>query len=240
MNGKAAGKEGQLYEGDRIIMNRKSNIRTILFIFAAGLLMFGLTSCRLSASKGPVSTSEGFPVPGSTEQGGGIDVTKFATQTARAMLPVVIAPGNQGTNSAGTPYPLSSEAPAAPTVTPTPITYIQPTPGGLPQNYTLQEGEYPFCIARRFDVNQGELLTLNNLTMESYFYAGQELKIPQTGNPFEGTRMLIDHPTLYTVKAGETLGSIACHFGDISPDLIAAQNNLSSNEVSAGTQLVIP
>jgi LysM repeat protein len=106
--------------------------------------------------------------------------------------------------------------------------------------YTLQQGEFPFCIARRFNVNQSELLVLNNLAVDSLVGPGTELKIPQTGNPFDGTRALQEHPTIYTVQEGDTLNSIACSFGDVSPELIARQNNLSSNEVKAGAELVIP
>jgi LysM repeat protein len=127
-----------------------------------------------------------------------------------------------------------------PAPTAAPITYVQPTPGGPPSSYTLQEGEFPFCIARRFDVNQTELLNLNGLTFNSLLYAGQVLQIPQTGNPFDGIRTLRDHPTTYKILAGDTLYIIACKFGDVSPDMIALQNNLSTYDLPTGEVLVIP
>ena len=53
--------------------------------------------------------------------------------------------------------------------------------------YTLQAGEYPYCIARRFNVNPAELLNLNGLTSSSHVTPGRVLQIPQTGHPFPGT-----------------------------------------------------
>jgi LysM repeat protein len=233
-------------KGDKIIMNFKSHLRILIILMLASLVVIGLTSCVLSASKGPLSgdtTNEGFPVPGETEQtSGGIDVSTFATQTAQAKPPVVVSqePASSENPTQAAPYPANTSVPEAPTVTPTPITYVEPPPSTLPTTYTLQQGEYPFCIARRFDVNQAELLELNALAMDTLVGPGTELKIPQTGNPFDGTRALQEHPSTYTVEEGDTLGSIACYYGDVSPELISLQNNLSSDEVDPGTELVIP
>jgi LysM repeat protein len=227
-------------------MNHKSHLRILMILMLSGLVVMGLTACVLSASKGPSSTDTtngGFPVPGDTEQtSGGIDVSTFATQTAQAKPPVVVSqePASPVNPTQAVPLPTNTSLPVAPTVTPTPITYVEPPPSTLPTTYTLQQGEYPFCIARRFDVNQAELLEINGLAMDTLVGPGTELEIPQTGNPFDGDRSLHDHPSTYIVDEGDTLGSIACYYGDISPELISLQNNLSSDEVDPGTELVIP
>lgn len=225
-------------------MNFKRSLRTVMMLLLIGLLIFGLTSCKLPASKGPQSgrpTSEGFPVPGAAEQTPGIDVSTFKTQTAQANPPVAISSQVPEQNTPQTsPYPVSTDVPAAPAPTSTPVTYVQPTPGGPPSSYTLQEGEFPFCIARRFDVNQAELLNLNGLTVNSLVGPGLVLQIPQTGNPFDGIRSLHDHPTTYKIKSGDTLNIIACYFGDVSPDMISLQNNLSSADLPVGEVLIIP
>ena len=227
-------------------MNLKRTLRTFILLLFIGLFIFGLTSCKLPASTGPESTgepSEEFPVPGVTKPTtSGIDVNTFATQTAQAMPPVVITPVVPTQEPPETsPYPIATEVPPEPTIPPTPITIVvTPTPGGPPATYILQEGEYPFCIARRFDVSQAELLALNNLTAGSLFYAGQELKIPQNGDPFDGERMLQEHPTTYKIQDGDTLYTIACDFGDVSPDMIALQNTLSTYDLPVGEVLVIP
>jgi LysM repeat protein len=232
-----------LCEGEKMMLNLKRSLRAVMMLLLVGLVVFGLASCRLPASKGPqaeATSTEEFPVPGGTEQvPSSSGVAGSATQTAQIILPVVIAP-EQGTVGQAYPSPEATNAPQAPEPTSAPITYVEATPGGPPETYTLQEGEYPFCIARRFDVSQADLLAANNLTPESLFYAGQELKIPQAGNPFDGERMLQQHPTTYKIQEGDTLNSIACDFGDVSPDMIALQNNLSTDDLPVGEVLIIP
>lgn len=228
-----------------MIMNLTRFFRSFSLLIIIGILVIGLASCKLPASKGPstASSGDGFPVPGETQPTSVIDLGALATQTAQAKPPVVVPPQATTTQvilPSETPYPVATEIPPVPTVTSTPIAYIQPTQGALPTSYTLLEGEYPFCIARRFNVNVNELLTLNNLSPDTFFYGGEVLQIPQTGDPFEGTRVLQEHPTTYTVMEGDTIGSIACSFGDVSPEMIAEQNNLSSYDLEPGTELVIP
>jgi LysM repeat protein len=222
-------------------MNLKRFLRTLVILLLIGAFMIGLTSCKLPASKGPQSASEtndGFPVPGETSSG--IDVSTFATQTAQANPPVVIDTSIPTENPTESQIPEVTSEPGVPEPTAAPITYVTATPGGPPSTYTLEQGEYPFCIARRFNINTAELLTLNGLTADSYFYAGQVLKIPQTGNPFDGTRSLHEHPTYYKIQADDTLNKIACYFGDVSPDMITLQNGLSSNVLPVGEVLIIP
>lgn len=222
-------------------MNRISYSRMFIILVLVGIFVFGLTSCKLPASKGPQSNSDGFPVPGGSDQTpGGIDVSIFATQTAQAVPPVVVASSVPTENPTENQAPEPTSVPGAPEPTAAPIVYVTATPGGPPATYTLAQGEFPFCIARRFDVNLAEMLSLNGLTLDSFFYAGQELKIPQTGNPFEGTRALHDHPTTYKIQAGDTLNTIACYFGDVSPDMISLQNDLHSTSLPVGEVLIIP
>jgi LysM repeat protein len=112
--------------------------------------------------------------------------------------------------------------------------------GSRPATYTLQDGEFPYCIARRFDVDPDQLLSLNGLVDGQTLYAGAVLKIPQSGS-FPGSRALRNHPTTYTASAGDTIPGIACLFGDIDPSAIASANGLSvGSTLSAGQQLSIP
>jgi LysM repeat protein len=104
----------------------------------------------------------------------------------------------------------------------------------------MQQGEYPYCIARRFDVDSNELLSINGLTNNSLISPGDVLKIPQTGNPFIGERTLKPHPDYYEILSGDTLGSIACSYGDVSPDMIALQNNITDENYDPGDVIIIP
>ena len=134
----------------------------------------------------------------------------------------------------------------SPTLTPTATTEPTLVPvlpvTSRPETYTLQPGEFPYCIARRFDVNPNELLALNGLVENQVFYAGTILAIPQSGNPFPGNRMLQPHPTVYTVSnPGGTVYSVACAFGDLDPVTIAQANDISMDAaLRVGQQLNIP
>jgi LysM repeat protein len=180
------------------------------------------------------------------------DVEIFSTQTALAgQTPV---PGSMTETPSGIPQ--------SATGTPTPLVALIPTntatlavsgataisgstavpSGPRPATYTLQNGEFPYCIARRFNVDPDELLSLNGITGGDIYYSGFTLKIPQTGNPFPGARALRNHPATYTVtSSNETLYSIACIFGDIDPSAIATANGISvASTLSPGQQLSIP
>jgi LysM repeat protein len=132
-----------------------------------------------------------------------------------------------------------------PALTSTTATLALPTSapvGTRPTEWTLHKGEFPYCIARRFDVDPEALLSLNGLASGNIFYANRTLKIPQTGS-FPGTRALRAHTPTYRVgSSSETVYSIACFFGDVRPEDIVRVNNLASADVvlTTGQELTIP
>ena len=223
----------------------------VLTLLALALLAFGLAACELSASTPPPASPTVDEGPMGTLQS---ELGNIATQTAAAgggggTAQPTAGPGEgQPTGESGegqaTAEPTEGQQ-AAPTNTPVPPTKapapdFEPTEG-IPQSYTLTKGEFPFCIARRFDVNQYELLNINGLGLNSLPGVGANLKIPQTGNEFAGERSLREHPTTYTVQSGDTLGEIACLFGSVSPDAIIQVNDLdNASDFSAGDTLQIP
>jgi LysM repeat protein len=223
-------------------MNRHNYVRKFILLALMLITIVGLTSCKLPASKGPQVTSDGFPLPGGSEAtSSGVDVSALATQTAQANQGFITVTPVASQIPSGYPIPPSSTSvPPAPAATNTEVVYVQATAGGPPATYTLAKGEYPFCIARRFNVDINELLSINGLTTSSYTYAGQVLKLPQTGHTFVGERALKPHPDYYKIQSGDTLNTIACSYGDVSPDMIALQNNLHSTDLPVGEVLIIP
>ncbi len=194
-------------------------------------------------------------------------IEEFARQTAAAQT---AAAGGGGTGTPGTQVAttgtvttLQASGSITPTVTagtPTNANAVSTTPavvaitvtpggptatsipaGSRPSSYTLQSGEFPYCIARRFNVNPDDLLSLNGLTSGSVFMPGITLKIPQSG-AFPGDRALASHPTTYTVSSSdETVFSVACKYGDVDPAVLASTNGISvSADLSVGQQLKIP
>lgn len=215
------------------------SLRTFLAVCLALVMILALSACTLSASDAPEIGSEdaGPPVPG--------EESIFDEQATEVALPPEDAGGGQVQPelpaATATPVPeVQADSPAPQQEQPA-AQEIEPTAGPPPATYTLQKGEFPFCIARRFNVNQTELLALNGLTLSSKPGVGMTLKIPQTGNPFVTDRSLKDHPTTYTVASGDTIYSIACKFGDVGPDMIALANNLEAPySLSSGQTLHIP
>ena len=195
------------------------------------------------------------PMGGTPGAPGMSDIELFGTNTALALT--------------GTPLTVASQTPSTPagigtenavvTLTTTPLISLNPTStstatlavsgtlptsvpvGSRPASYTLQKGEFPYCIARRFDVNPDDLLSLNGLSSGNLYYPNLTLKIPQSGS-FPGARALRNHPATYTVAASdETIYSIACLYGDVDPAAIAQANNISpSAALTSGQQLSIP
>jgi len=230
-------------------------------IVAATLMLIAVISsaCNRAASTQPAVTNTpnslfATPIDQTPSMS---DIEVFGTGTALALT------GTPASVATQTPLTsLGTQDPAA-TVTATPFVSINtpftatatlalsgtlsgPLPtsvpvGSRPATYTLQSGEFPYCIARRFDVDPDALLSLNGLSDGVMYPAGTQLRIPQSGS-FPGTRALRNHPATYTVAASnETVYSIACLFGDIDPAAIAQTNNISpSSALTSGQQLSIP
>jgi len=220
-----------------------------LIIFLILALVFSLSACQRpipgSQTESPSNTGqENELTPGATDVMGQIYL--FATQTAMATQGSNTAPSGKKTpnadktktakaNEIESVNPQKTKKPSSsgkevPTATP-----------GLPSNYTLKAHEFPYCIARRFNVNPNELLQVNGLSSYSVYYTGMSLKIPQSGQSFPGNRSLRPHPTTYTVRPGDTIYKIACIFGDLDPEMIAYANGLKKPfAISPGQILQIP
>ena len=213
------------------------------------LLFIGLTACTrslpaASPTKGVEATSQDLPVEGTAVMD---TLYLLSTQTAMAAqqgqptLPIPpegqpTQPGIEATNlPPSLPEPTQTPLPTQPAI-------VAPTATpGLPTTYTLRKGEFPFCIARRFNVNPTEMLQLSGLPIAQTYPPGTVLRIPQNGSSFPGNRTLRAHPAAYVVQSGDTIYSIACLFGDVGPEAIAFVNNLAEPfTLTAGQTINIP
>ena len=202
-------------------MSRK--LWTILIVSFAFVFLF--TSCERPASIAPVGTpsiGEAIKTPLPVDQ-----QILNATMTAQAIMEKF----NQPTPTGGVVVPTNDPAnqtPVAPTQelqTATP-TGMAATPILVkPETYTIHDGEYIYCLARRFDVNPLDLLAINGLNQNTVLSGGMTLKIPTSGS-FPGSRALHVHPDTYTVSSGETIYDVACYYGDVAPESIIAVNGL--------------
>ena len=110
---------------------------------------------------------------------------------------------------------------------------------GVPETnnelYIVRQGDTLYSIASRFGVSVNELRSYNNLS-GNVLSVGQQLYIP-TGQVVEdivGT----DYDT-YVVVSGDTLYGIASRYG-VSPSELRRINNLSSDTLLVGQQLLVP
>lgn len=201
-------------------MTRKLST-VIVCVFSLTLLLSG---CKMPASQAPTEeTGEAKTTPIRIQT----DSPQFLTQTSAA-------------KSVQTETDEIITAPT-PTNTPEPTEVIPVPTITTPAEYTIKEGEFPYCLARRFNVNPQDLLAINNLAEGDILSPGTVLKIPQTGSWPGENRTLKPHPTAHTVAAGETIYTIACEYGDVTPEAIAAVNQLvEPYDLTPGQILQIP
>lgn len=247
--------------------NKRRGFLAIFILVVSALLM---SACQQSLSSVPAATPtllppELFVSPLPSAANPMDQIAEFAKQTSVAqttvanggtpLAPVLTPVGTlvtpqvgaaTVTATLGVPSTPTNAVVAATTAVPALTTPNVPNatavPAGVrPATYILQSGEFPYCIARRFNVNPDDLLSMSGLTSPDLYSVGDKLTIPQSG-AFPGTRSLAAHPATYTVgSADETIYSIACKFGDVDPAAIASANGISaSSALSAGQALKIP
>ncbi|MCI9084397.1 MAG: LysM peptidoglycan-binding domain-containing protein [Bacilli bacterium] len=106
----------------------------------------------------------------------------------------------------------------------------QPTPGG--NTYTVKNGDSLWSIAQKYNTTVNTLKSLNGLTSND-LQIGQILKLPGDigETPVESNT--------YTVKAGDSLWSIANKYG-ITVNELKRLNNLTSDNLTIGQALRVP
>lgn len=219
--------------------------KSFSLIVAIVLFSLVLSACTRPASTPPPATETpgDFPFFVETQQG---LLEEAASQTAEAKEgPIEATPqagGGQSTPvedeqaGGGAPEQPAEGAPAEQA----PAAVELPTLT-RPETYTLLKGEWPICIARRYDLPLDTLFTINNLTMQSKPAVGTVLQIPQSGSWNAGARSLHQHPGSYVVNAGDSVNSIACYYGDVDPAGIIALNSLQPPySLTTGQTLQIP
>ena len=109
-----------------------------------------------------------------------------------------------------------------------------PAAGGT--TYTVKAGDTLYSIAKKYNLTIAALAKANNITNYNLIRVGQVLRIPGTSSPTPPPASSVK----YTVKAGDTLYSIASKY-KTTVSAIASANNLTNiNLISVGQVLTIP
>lgn len=99
--------------------------------------------------------------------------------------------------------------------------------------YTVQSGDTLYRIANTYNIPVNDIIDYNDLET-TVLTVGQTLRIPKSGVVDDDN---MDN-NIYIVKAGDTLYSIAQTYG-MSVDELKTLNNLSSNVLSIGQELIV-
>jgi hypothetical protein len=181
-----------------------------------------------------------------------IGIPIIATLTAAELTPSSLTQKTTVIPTIETPTTPTTPVVTVEIVTAIPITPIKATAATqkpaviqpvtiLPDVYFLHQGEFPFCLARRFDIDPGQLMCVNGFCDRQVFYPGQGVIIPENPLPFPGRRALHLHPATYMVCPGDTIYKIACFFGDVDPIYLAQFNGMTPPyRLHAGQILNIP
>jgi len=228
---------------------------------ASTLLLFAvlLSACEQpystppAVTNTPIDPNSFFSTPIPSLPSNMQDVENITTQTAAAASGIP-QPASSATatlavvgGASETPTPIISinqTSTATQAVVVVPTSTSAPT-GSRPSTYVLKNGEFPYCIARRFNVDPDQLLSLSGLSsfQSDSLSAGTVLHIPQSGS-FPGDRSWHDHPATFTVGTTydtRTVYGVACYYGDIEPAVIAQHNSISVDAIlTVGQTLSIP
>ncbi len=101
--------------------------------------------------------------------------------------------------------------------------------------HEVEKGETLYALSKRYGAEINEVIAFNEIT-DNNISLGQMLKIPLV--PVSGSVSEKSTETIHTVKTGETLFSISQMY-DLRVYQLKEMNNLNSNDISIGQELVI-
>ncbi len=108
-----------------------------------------------------------------------------------------------------------------------------------PTVHVVAWGETLYSIARDYGIAPQAIASANGISINNWVYAGQQLVIPSQDTRVDPARYKSPSGN-YTVRAGDTLFSIASRFG-IGAESLAAMNDLpSSGLIYVGWSLKVP
>lgn len=117
---------------------------------------------------------------------------------------------------------------------------------GQPSTYTVVKGDTLAKIAAKFGVTQESIVSLNNLSNPNLLTPGQQLKVGAASPTGSASSGLTEgssgsaKASTYTVRAGDTLMSIAQKLGVARKDLQTLNNIANPDQIYVGQVLRVP
>lgn len=168
----------------------------------------------------------------------GISATEITNKVVNNIVPGSIVLMHTGAGASGTPGALPGmisklKAKGYKFVTVSELLKLPASPVSG-NKYTVKAGDTLYSIAKKFNVTVSALAKANNITNYNLIRVGQVLTIPGKATPPPAVSVK------YTVKAGDTLYSIAKKF-NITVSALAKANNITNyNLIRVGQVLTIP
>ena len=128
------------------------------------------------------------------------------------------------------------------TATPASLTYasvsLSSTPAA-PHLYRVAEGDTVSSVASRYGLSTASVLALNGLGRKTTIFPGQKLRLtPSTAS--SSTSASASHSGHHTVRAGETISSIAAKHGLGTTAVLRANGLHSSSIIYPGQRIALP
>jgi LysM repeat protein len=191
----------------------------VAFHAAVFMFIFAIPGCRSTGKQKPATAADaGATSPLASPAGEAAAGSPVAV--AEAPATVRFSPTRPGT-------------PAAAALEAQPVAEVQPV-----TSYAVAKNDSLWTIAKKHGVTVKDLAAANNLKPDVTLRLGQKLIIPGK-NAAASTSAAATSTLTYTVKAGDSLDSIARHAGTTKA-AIKSLNKLKSDNVRAGQTLTLP
>lgn len=165
----------------------------------------------------------------------GVSATEITNKVVNNIVPGSIVLMHTGAGASGTPGALPGiisklKAKGYKFVTVSELLKLPASPVSGTK-YTVKAGDTLYSIAKRYNVTVSAVAKANNITNYNLIRVGQVLIIPSKAPAPSAT---------YTVKAGDTLYSIARSYNTTVAKIAAANKITNVNAIRVGQVLVIP
>ena len=159
--------------------------------------------------------------------------------TAGATPSTETKPETRGPTGDTAPASAHTAASTAAAVTPARLTYSSvslSSSRAAPHTYRVGEGDTVSGIAARFGLSTASVLALNGLGWKTMIFPGQQLRLTKA----TATAASPGSPGHHTVRAGETISSIAARHGLGTTAVLRANNLGAASVIYPGQRIVLP
>ncbi len=204
------------------------------------------SSSRTEENASPIALPEGAAPAADAAQAGAQQATAVAQPGSSALTPEEHVSG-QGAPSPSTPADAALAPPAAVPATPAEIVSSKSAKAG--STYAVRKGDTLSRIARHYSVSVRELADMNRLSADTSLKVGQKLAVPTPKAAAGSASSSAAVPkagvaktgaSAHTVKAGETLTSIAKKYNVTADAMMRANGITDPTKLKVGQKLKIP